>query len=229
MERQKGKVFALVLSRCDKAMTNRLESYGSEYEELVESSDVKGLMEQIKALSIDANGLQYMPMQAADAWKALSSVCQRDDEHVVDYYHRFDGLVEVVERSFGLIGAGKDVNDEVDRDNFLAAVFLNGASRKRFGALLNNLRMDHSLGTAKYPKNAEKAMQVLLAHEENRPRKKNGSGEDGLTLSFAQGERLCWRCNKPGHRKVDCKEVLTEVSKGASNVQAEAPKTAWYN
>jgi hypothetical protein len=80
-ERQKGKVFTLVLGHCDKALTNRLESLASEFTTLDKNQEVKGLLEMIKGLAVDANGLQYGLLQAARALKALMSIYQRDDEH----------------------------------------------------------------------------------------------------------------------------------------------------
>ena len=151
---------------------------------------------------------------------------QGDKEDLLSYYKQFVGLVEVVENVFGVIqpvglatrnvdyGSKPDEVMKAEREKLLAAMFLDGANKKKFGIMLNNLQTDHALGSKKYPDNLESALQVLTLHWEQRGKskglKKNLGEEESPSLSFAETHSKglkCWKCGKKGHKKMDCPET----------------------
>ena len=214
----KAKVFTLVYGRCDKAVKNRVET-DSGYEEAEEKSDVVALLKIIKTIVSDANEKKYPALQAAMAWKDLCRAFQKDNEELIDYYHRFVALVERVELEYGNIdpegvakknpmyGAGKvDEAMHQAKQSVLACLFMDGANKKRFGAMMIKLSTDYTLddGT-KYPESVEDALQVLTLYEDSRGRKLKGKSEkDDVkpNLTFLH----CWLCKKEGHKKADCPE-----------------------
>lgn len=211
---QKGKVFNIILGRCDKALLTRVESH-DKFEDWELSSDVVQLMRYIKDCMHGANDLKYQSMQAVKALKNLVLARQGENEDSLSFYERFSGAVEAAEAMFGdicpdgLIPDDKKKNDEAirkEKEKFMAAMFMDGWDKKHFGGLLRNMENDHALGVKLYPATVEDAFQILLLHSE-RIKKKNGGSKESedegkMKLSFA--EFKCWLCGEEGHKKTDC-------------------------
>ena len=101
-EEQKAKVFALVKSKCDKAMTNYVESQQS-YQAADDNSDVKALLEIVKDAIHGKSSKKDPAMQGALSFKLLGKAWQQEGEDLVGYYNRFESLVENFEESYGAI------------------------------------------------------------------------------------------------------------------------------
>ena len=161
---------------------------------------------------------------------------QQDNEDLVDYYKRFVSLVEIVDRSYGTITpvevAKKDATEhskdpvaatQKAQDCMLAFMFMDGADKRIYRFLLNNISNDHTLGTEKYLDNVEEALQVLLLYGENFKKKKdtNQKHEQRIELSAAQlGKMVCWKCGEKGHKKQGCpKQAETADAAGTANGQ----------
>ena len=99
---QKGKVFNIILGRCDKAMLNRLESH-KKFEAWEESSDVTALLAFVKECMYGGHFLKYPPMQAVRALKSLVLARQDENEDAVQFYERFCGLVEAAKVYFEIV------------------------------------------------------------------------------------------------------------------------------
>ena len=117
-------------------------------------------------------------MQAVNAWKNLAKVWQQEDESLVDYYKRFMGMVEMVERTYGKVApvviakknpkysmqASKILDEE--RDKMLTFLFMDGARKKQYGFLLKDLSNDCAVGNMNYPDSVEDGLQVLTLYAE---------------------------------------------------------------
>ena len=88
----------------------------------------------------------------------------------------------------------KRADIKTERDKFLAALFMDGWDKKRFGAVVRDLENDHALGNANYPGNLEAALQVLLLHSERKSGKPKGKGDanrdDDVKLSSHAGSAV---------------------------------------
>ena len=145
------------------------------------------------------------------AWalKRLVTARQHEKEDLVDYYKRFQSLMEMVERAYGDLApavlAEKDQAYKVDaegamaeRNKMLAYMFLDGADKtvfgylvKNMGYLVKNMGNDYALGNDTYPEDVESALQVLLLYQEGVHRKSTKKkniqrdNDEMVELSFA--------------------------------------------
>ena len=211
-DEHKAKVFNLILSRCEKDMRNRLESV-REFKEACKVNDVVDLLRTIKDACFGSSQMNYPPFQAMKALSKLFQLHQGEKEAHQDYYKRFIGVVESVERSYGelaptqlakkqsVFASDKAAALSIERDKMLAFMFMDGADKKRFPDLMKSMRNDYALGVDKYPKTVEAALQVL----EVRTVSRSGSGETPHTFAQVPGRGpKCWLCNEWGHKKEDC-------------------------
>ena len=243
-DENKAKVFTIIMGQCEKSMKNRVES-DSCYEKMEEDNDVVALLKVIKNIAFNTSDKNYPPLQAAEAWKSLSKLYQGDTESLVDFYNRFVAMKEVVERSFGAIAPSvlaekepsfaksKQKATDAARDKMLAAMFMAGADRKRFGMVLKRIMDDYAVDQrTKFPVSLEEALEVLTMKESSTVvTKKSGKGkEETPVLSFAQqsSKRTCWVCGSEDHVKKTCPVWLEQQVKGQQHTQTEeAPKNPW--
>ena len=236
---QKAKVFAIILGQCNKPMRNRVESMMGHDDVEARSNVIRPLC-MVKDVAFDSNDKKYPHMQAAQAWKQLVMIRQQDDEDLVDYYKRFMSLVEMVERSHGKItpveiakkvtqhSKDKTKCEAKERDKFLAFMFMDGATKKVFGYLMNGLSSDHALGNGKYPSMVENALQVLSLHvaKADIEKKVDGSAE----ISFAQGSKKikikCWSCGEWGHFKRECPALQSDTD-GSESGTSNKQRVSW--
>ena len=166
-EEQKAQVFVVIIGRCTTAMLNRIEKLGT-YEDLEKDHNVVGLLKVIKQQIFDANEKKYICVRTVVNWKQLMRCKQNDNEDLIDYYHRFCGLIEAVELSYGNIQP-KGTNGDKDRFRFIAYLFMDGADKAQYGKLLKDMETDYSLDKANvYPDSIESALQVLILYSEKR-------------------------------------------------------------
>ena len=224
----KAKVFTIVYGQCEKAMKNQIESQAA-FASVESNMNVAGLLRLIKDVAFDSNDKKYPPMQAAWALKRLVTARQHEKEDLVDYYKRFQGLMEMVERAYGDLApavlAEKDQAYKRDaegvtmaeRNKMLAYMFLDGADKTMFGYLVKNMGNDYALGNDTYPEDVESALQVLLLYQEGVHRKSTKKkiiqrdNDEMVELSFAQLTKnqlrkrgMCFTCGKKGHTAPQC-------------------------
>ena len=242
----KSKVFTTIMGQCTKAMRNRVEAE-DQYESAENDSDVIVLLGVIKDLAFSASDLKYPHMRAAQAWKDLVLARQQEHEDIVDYYRRFENLVEITDAMYGKVTPvtiaekdkrytrNKDKVLEQEREKFLAFIFMDGADKKVFGYLMKSLRNDFTLGNDKYPVTMEDALQVLAM---NLPRKKaDGKSGDagGKETSFNQTDSTnlrCWYCKEAGHVKQDCpkrKKNMKEKEESEGNDSKDTTGESYVN
>ena len=235
----KAKVFNIILSQCDKAMRNRVEAT-ADFESHEQTNDVAGLLRSIKDIAFDSNEKKYPSMQAAVAWRNLAKAWQQDNEDLNDYYKRFMSLTELVDRLYGPVApvriAEKDSQYQADKEavlkkeqeKMLAFMFMDGANKKIYGALMRKLHDDHSLGDAKFPDTIEEALQVLSMKgtKSLKQRGKSDVDEGTRDLSFTQMSKtqlrkkgLCFKCGKKGHMAKDCPKEDEESVNGINAAQ----------
>jgi hypothetical protein len=97
---EKTKVFAIILSRCDEPMKNKVEG-NQKYAQMEQDCDVAALLEVIKENAFDLYERQYLACQAASAWKQLTYCHQQEDETIVQFYLRFIETVDWTEQMYG--------------------------------------------------------------------------------------------------------------------------------
>ena len=237
-EEDKARVFALILSRCEEPMKNRLESE-ADYDEWVERSDVAKLIRKIKQSAYDSSGREYAPKKAAAVWKQLAYLHQYEDESLIQYHDRFMEMVDRVEEKYGsispsvVVGLDKSKKSAKEkeskaREEMLVVLFMEGGHRG-FKPMLRDLLNSYAMGTDNYPETIYDALQVMMVHQEGPVYKavmkrvraekiKNNGGQDTIEASFTQMSKtelrtkgLCFNCGdkwQPGHK---CKKVKEQT------------------
>jgi len=247
-EENKAKAFAFILGQCDEGMKNKLQS-DSAHETIDDTFDVISLLKLMKDAMCNAHDKKSPALQAVAAWKQLMMASQKEHESLLNYYKRFQSLVERVELLCGDIEpkrvAARDPKYaksksqaamiEKEKGEMLAIAFMEGAN-KCFKPLLNDLEQDYSLGDDKYPNTVEEALQVLSMYEQQtlkRMVKKQPKNDDDapLNLSFAQQKEmkkngLCFKCGKHGHVMKDCPQNDTTSTDDAIPEQTHTQQ-AW--
>ena len=99
-QRQKGRVFLIILGQCTAAMKNKLEGL-PEYKELEKNDDVKGLLEKIKALVYSTDNVRFEYWNMMVAMKKLHLLNQGPKETMANYCARFLAQVDVTEEEWG--------------------------------------------------------------------------------------------------------------------------------
>lgn len=148
-----------------------------EHEAAEQSSDVIVLLGAVKDLAFSASDLECPHMQSAQVWKDLVLAQQQQHEDIVDHCQHFVNWVEITEGICGEIALAKIVEKDakhaknkakvlaVEREKFMAPMFLDGADKKVFGHLMKSLRNNFLLGDDKCPVMMEDTLQVLAVNQ----------------------------------------------------------------
>jgi len=162
----KAKLFGLITTRCADPLLHKLESMQG-YAQLEEDDDVAGLLQMIKDLVNNTDGMGRYPFWTMqETMSKLMDVRQFKNEDIHSYYTRFTEQLNVTESIWGpLIPAnmkGKPTDQrEKARNQFLACLFLAGASKQNETAL-TDLNNDYIQGNKNaYPMDVLAARQFL--------------------------------------------------------------------
>jgi hypothetical protein len=98
--RDKSKVFAIILSKCSQELRNQVE-LSSGFDRLDVSSDVIGLMELIKEKIFTGNDKKHPCVALIEVLKQLAAINQGPQESTANYYKRFEALTTVFEEKWG--------------------------------------------------------------------------------------------------------------------------------
>ena len=120
-EEHKSKVFIVIMGRCTKAMRNRIEKLDA-FKDSEKTNDVVALLKLIKRQIFDVNDRKHPSLRSVLALKKLCSCRQHDKEDLIDYYRRFNGVVEMVELSYGELSP----DNKDSRNKLVAMIFMEG-------------------------------------------------------------------------------------------------------
>eukprot|EP00980_Cylindrotheca_fusiformis_P020217 scaffold7304_cov66-Cylindrotheca_fusiformis.AAC.1 len=235
------KAYAMIYADfCSSTMQIRIKEH-PEFETTIYNDPIE-LLIAVKMLMHNPVRATYPYLSVTDALAKLINVKQKEDESLNDYVERFKQVKSVAKSHLGedfldkfventkeyqAINAKdsdtatrqKKLRDEAF-DAFTTAVFLRGADRKRYGALIDGFSTQYALGNDQYPKTIVAAVDVMSkvknvnsssrARNENRDRNNGNGGNNNRNerqASFAQRQqRRCYCCGSTEHVLPQCSE-----------------------
>jgi hypothetical protein len=233
-EKDKSKLFQLIMQCCDKIMRETVEG-SDEYHGLAEKDNVVGLLALIKHLAFGGQVVQYEYWTMQAQWRVLVMLTQSENESIHEFAKRFLAQLKATEHAWGALVPrnmkGKPTADQDGaRDKFLACLFLAGVNRKLFKDVIDELHNDFITGVLSYPEDLT-TMVTLLNNRRGGTGKKSQAIEnvqDGrVELNFAQGSETMWNgkcfyCKEKGHTKAKCpKRKAAQQKKADNNAPAE--------
>lgn len=233
------KAYSLILGQCTPTVKNKLESR-RDWETLKLAQNPIDLLKAIKEISQDFVDTKYPMALSFKAMYGVLGIAQEENEGIVPYANRFKNSVDIMDTIWGPLmltniaeqSVGYTVGEREKflkqaSDSFLAFVFINGANKKKYGKLIDDLSNAYTLGDNKYPANVAKATELLTGYKQGGGGgNTNPAKELGDKTSFAQtGEYpkwmhdlICHNCKKKGHVERVCP---TPAKDGSSNVQQD--------
>jgi hypothetical protein len=232
----RSKVYALLWQQCARTMQNKIQAR-SDFTSKIENDPIK-LLNAIEEHALSYEETKYDMSSISDAMRQLLTIRQKDDEDLITYTERFKTVVNVATTQLGgPIILTKIVEERrtkspimsIDKikeeswNRFLAYHFIDRADRDKYGAFVNGLKTQHSLGNSQYPKTLDEAQAILSvqtfdkAYKEKMAKKKAQSNDRKLTkeekedvvaedsptvvseITMAQTEGVCYCCGKKGH------------------------------
>jgi hypothetical protein len=169
--------YSIILSDfCTTKMKERVEDH-SEFTSKIENDHIE-LLRVISTLTYsDTNG-QYPLIDWTEQLSRFQNLKQGSDESLSEYSKRFaqelDSFKSLFRRKIFNLACEKleDYATTADQDKFkkdafdafTSILFMKNSDQRKYGSLLQSLKSDFSLGTDKYPKTKEKALDVLSNH-----------------------------------------------------------------
>ena len=223
---QQSKVYSTVWGHCSMTVKNQLKN-DQDFKSLEEKDDVVGLLEKLRALAYETDGIRYKPLMLQEAAHHYMAINQGPNkEGLNNYYNRFVQLTEAVKNQWGNFYPGKLVEGDKmtavesikeAQEKFQAMVFLAGANNVGFGPICRDLQNTYIAGMDKYPKtvggmlNYLSKYDVQVSEDQQVPNKTTGGG---IETSFGQVQRkknwnqngrvICFNCQQPGYVAADC-------------------------
>lgn len=231
-EENKFKAYALIWERCAKSMQSKI-STRTDYQTDIFDNPIR-LLNAIKEHSLHYQDKKYPISIIVDAFRAIFSAKQKENESLLDFTRRFKTAKDVLESHLGgslylekYIRAlpNYDAVDEraaakTGSEHFYAYLYLENVDYKKYGSLTQNLNQQYTLNNDQYPKTIGDANNVLSNHkfdnfkpkvhnknkkeEEASDKNENEQEDQPVKLSFAQMEGKCYTCGKSGHRSPKC-------------------------
>ena len=97
-ERNKAKLFQIIMGMCSIALRSELEGLLAEFQALEDGDDVVGLLAKIKEMVYTTDKTQYEYWDMQKQVRVLHTMKQEQRESVEDFGHRFLEQAEVTER-----------------------------------------------------------------------------------------------------------------------------------
>ena len=196
------KAYIHLYNQCSTNLKNDLEA-ASAFAQVESTKDPIGLLKLIQGLCCSYDSKTQSVMATVASHKKLFTFFQRDGMDNSSYHREFIALVETIETYGGLgaIGitptfvaqklqemhaAGTCANtaspttaelavaNSSAREEFLAALFLSGANRERYGPLRNELANQFTFGNDLYPKTVDQCLTMLNRRVDHLPRTPRG-------------------------------------------------------
>ena len=157
-------LFSLVWGQCTDVMQSKVEA-STTYKAIANSNDGIELLKLIKDIAFIFSSQKYLPHAIHDAKRRFFLQFQGRQLNVKDYLDQFTIHVNVrdhiganIVNDTGILeqlaqgAAITDVHKNEAREQYLAAAFIMGADRSRFGKLIKDLENSHLLGDDAYPR-----------------------------------------------------------------------------
>lgn len=214
----KQQMYQIILGQCSEPIKNKLRN-DSEVTKLEQDDDVAGLLTKIKAMIFSMEDVQHPFWTAQIGLRRFTALFQGPGESPDSYYKRYLLIVKVLEEQWGEMYPDKLCTDDtadaarVARDKFMAAHFLGGANRQRYGKLLDELNNSYLAKKDNYPATLEAAYKLLCHFQDHKLNGKDGynnsSESSGVNLAQVKYKKKlekmrCFKCNELGHLSRNC-------------------------
>ena len=239
-------------------MQSRIEQH-ADFESDIRDNPIK-LLETIQVLMHDTIRGRYPYASVTDAMKNLLYIKQQDNEPLLDYAKRFKQARDVLKSHVGtkildeFVETTREYKEDDDDDErtklkeeafgrWSAYMLVKNSDQNKFGSLLNGMTTQYAMGNNQFPKNVQKAIDIMSNHRFDNQKeikkkyqdqkKKDEDGKVKKESSFAQAKKdmTCYCCGKKGHIVPDCPEKDTRkredwaVKKGAVHTQDKTEKS----
>ena len=226
----KSKVFGIVHGQCSPELKNKLE-YDTEFLTQEADSDVIGLLAKLERMAFSTEGSRHPVWTLQNTMRRFFTFSQGNHESITKYHTRFMSQVKVAETQWGSLTpptsitiqavysndgevtnqAAMDAEKEKARGQFLAMLLLDGADKKRFERMKNELYNAYLAGTDNYPKTVDETLIMMTFYQSNESGKRGGYQEEDA-MNFAQGGGRgnsnrtfrCYECGEEGHYARNC-------------------------
>jgi hypothetical protein len=181
-------IYSLLLGQCMDVVLAKLEASNT-YNEMSEEADSMKLLKELCALVYNFQSQKYAPQALYKGKRRFYLLSQDKHSTCQAYLERFQNSVDVIEHCGGSIGQEPGLVRNVLKDKgliaeaatqdqireaqvtaqevYLAAAFILGSDRNRYGKLLEDLENDYTQGQGNFPKTVTAAYSRLTNCKQN--------------------------------------------------------------